>query len=260
MKYHFYLLIIFIALTTFACEQKTTTKGEITESIKEANPPAPGFNLEASDQKAINIADQVMKSMGGRQAYDDTQFLAWNFFGSRKLWWDKHSGDVRIESIRDNYKVKMNIHSMEGEILKDSILLTQPDSLKKYLERGKNMWINDSYWLVMPYKLKDSGVTLKHVGEENSDSLQADILELTFDAVGKTPENKYLVYVDKNDKLVKQWTFYTTAEDEEPRFVTPWAKYKKFDKILLSSDRGKYQLSEIEIGPQLRSELHAPLQ
>ncbi len=259
MNYRFYLLISLIATTTFACEQKTTTTEEITGSIKDVNAAAVGFNQKSSDSKAIDIADEVMVSMGGRKAYDETQFLAWNFFGSRKLWWDKHSGDIRIESLKEDFKVKMNIHTMEGEVWKDSLLLTQPDSLKKYLDRGKNIWINDSYWLVMPYKLKDSGVTLKYVGEENSDTIHADILQLTFHQVGKTPDNKYHVYVDKNDKLVTQWSFFTKATDKEPRFVTPWQDYKKFDKILLSGDRGKYQLDEIRVDPEITNELNASL-
>ncbi len=259
MKYLTYAFLFFLLATTFACEQNNNSKKESKNSLKETNSSAPGFNQESSDLKAIDIADEVMVSMGGRKAYDETQFLAWNFFGSRKLWWDKHSGDVRIESLKEDFKVKMNIHTMEGEVWKDSLLLTQPDSLKKYLERGKNIWINDSYWLVMPYKLKDSGVTLKYVGEENSDTLNADILELTFDQVGKTPENKYHVYVDKNDKLVTQWSFYAKASDEKPRFVTPWQDYKKFDKILLSGDRGKYQLNEIRVDPEISNELNARL-
>jgi hypothetical protein len=31
------------------------------------------------------------------------------------------------------------------------------------LRKGKNWWINDAYWLVMPWKLQDPGVTLSYV-------------------------------------------------------------------------------------------------
>ena len=71
----------------------------------------------------------------------------------------------------------MNIHSMKGKVKMGGEELSHPDSLSKYLEKGKNMWINDSYWLVMPYKLKDSGVTLKYVGEEENEEVKTDVLD-----------------------------------------------------------------------------------
>ena len=189
-----------------------------------------------------------MNAMGGRNAWEATRYLAWDFFGSRKHIWDKHTGDVRIESKRDNYKLIMNIHSMKGKVWKDGTMVTHPDSLSKFLEKGKNAWINDSYWLVMPYKLKDSGVTLKYIGDDKTvENTDADVLELIFKKVGKTPHNKYLVFVDKKTRLVTQWTFFTNASDDKPRFATPWNGYKKYGNIMLSGGRGTYELKDIEV-------------
>lgn len=248
------LVSVFVFIACQASVQNTSE----TKTLGD-NPPALGFDVENSDAKAIAIADDVMKAMGGRTAYDSSRYIGWNFFNSRKLWWDKIAGDVRIESLRDDFKVKMNIHSMEGEVWKDSTLLTQPDSLNKYLQQGKNIWINDSYWLVMPFKLKDSGVTLSYVGEEKSDSLDADILELRFKNVGKTPDNKYQVYVDRETNLISQWAFFTKASDDTARFVTPWKNYQQHGDILLSGDRGKYQLTEIQTGLEVKNKLNEDL-
>lgn len=210
------------------------------------NPPATGFNASDSDPKAIAIADEVMEAMGGRKAWDATRYLTWNFFGSRIHHWDKATGDVRIESAKDNYTLLMNIHTMKGKLKKDGEMVSHPDSLSKYMEKGKSAWINDAYWLVMPFKLKDSGVTLKYKGEGKTEAgSDSDILELTFKGVGDTPDNKYDVYVDKETRLVNQWAFYPKYDDPEPRFLTPWAAYKKHGGIMLSSDRGKYQLTDI---------------
>ena len=212
------------------------------------NPPAAGFDLTQSDASAIKIADEVMNAMGGRKAYDETRYLFWNFFGSRTLLWDKHKGDVRIESQKDDFTVVMNIHSVKGKVKMGGVELSNPDSLTKYLQKGKDIWINDSYWLVMPFKLKDSGVTLKHLGEEKSeDGKMADVLELCFKAVGKTPHNKYHVFVDRESKLVSKWSFFPKSTDNEPRFSTPWDGYKTHGKILLSGGRGKYELTDIKV-------------
>lgn len=46
----------------------------------------------------------------------------------------------------------------------------------------------------MPYKLKDSGVTLKYKGEgQTEEGEPAQVLVLTFKDVGVTPQNKYEV-------------------------------------------------------------------
>ena len=75
----------------------------------------------------------------------------------------------------------------------------------------------------------------------------ADVLQLTFEEVGKTPENKYYVFVDKDSRLVTQWQFFRQASDAEPGFTTPWQDYRNYGAILLSGDRGQRQLSDIRV-------------
>jgi len=236
-----YITILILLCFLYACNDSTTQKTQIL-----GNPPAKGFNLKASDEKAIQLADEVMEAMGGRAAYDKTRYLSWNFFGARKHVWDKHSGEVIIDNLRDEYQLQMNIHDMTGKMIKDGNLVSNKDTLDKYLKLGKEMWVNDAYWLVMPYKLKDSGVTLKYIGKDTTaNGKSAEKLELTFADVGFTPENKYHVYVDDQTKLVTQWDFFNSYEDEKARFSTPWDDYKDYNGIKLSGARGKNSLSGI---------------
>jgi hypothetical protein len=234
------LLLVILLLSNCATAKKSML-----------NPPAPGFDIQHSDTKAIAIADEVMAAMGGRKAWDDTRYFHWNFFGSRTLDWDKQLGRVRIDSEKDRFKAILNLSDNSGKIEKNGRLVTHTDSITFYLQKAKSIWINDSYWLVMPFKLKDSGVTLKYVGERNTEEGQAaDVLSLTFKEVGNTPDNKYEVYVDKKSRLITQWDFYTKNTDAEARFSTPWANYEKHGKLLLSADRGgDYQLTELSVAP-----------
>ena len=216
------------------------------------NPPAEGFDLENSDPKAIAIADKVMDAMGGRAKWDETRYIGWKFFGRRKHIWDKWTGNARIE-YNDSNRVVFNINTMEGKIMINGEESTSPDSLTKYLDRAKRAWINDSYWLVMPFKLKDSGVTLSYVGEDTTQAGDAaDVLSLTFKEVGVTPQNKYHIYVDKADHLVSQWAFFSSAEDAEPRIVNPWSEYRIYnDQIMLSGDRGRGKMEDIQVWSEL---------
>lgn len=212
------------------------------------NPAAKGFNIEDSDSKAISIADEVMNAMGGRTNWNNTRYITWNFFGSRKHLWDKWTGDVRIESLRSDLSISINIRSMEGQAMKGGLKVEHPDSLKELLQYGKSAWINDSYWLVMPFKLKDSGVTLKYLRNDTTLSgAQSDVLGLTFEAVGDTPNNGYEVWIDNESRLVTQWAFYRNASDTVAGFTLPWGDYLQKGSILLSGDRGEGERDLVDI-------------
>lgn len=231
MKSIFPFCLLAIALLWFGCGQESGESGG-------ANPPAQGFNLEESDPAAVELADSIMIAMGGRENWDNTRFISWNFFGRRDLVWDKHTGDVRIESQPDSTVYLVNINTLKGRVQINGEELTDRDSLQKMLEKAKSIWINDSYWLVMPYKLKDTGVTLKYLGEDTTlTGVKANVLEVTFENVGDTPQNKYRVYVDLGDNLVKQWAYYKDAAQDSASAVWPFDNYKRYGDILLSADR-----------------------
>ncbi len=91
---------------------------------------------------------------------------------------------------------------------------------------------------MMPFKLKDSGVTLKYLGEDSlKNGAPCNIIQLTFENVGSTPDNKYLVYVDRKDNLVKQWAYFELASQDTASSVWPFDNYKQYGKILLSANR-----------------------
>jgi hypothetical protein len=217
------------------------------------NPAAPGFNIEESDAKAIEIADIVMEASGGRATWDNTDLFQWRFFGNRLHTWNKATGDVIIESEKDSFRYELNLNTMEGKAVVKGEVQSDPEAKGKMLQKAKEMWINDSYWIFLPYKLKDSGVTLKYLGEgETSDGRAAEKLQLTFQEVGVTPENKYVVYVDKESNLVSQWDFYTKFDDKEPRFSNPWAEYKSYEGLMISSSRGGERgMGDIAVGESL---------
>lgn len=241
------LIACFLVLIFAACSNQQESAKETETLIK--NPAAADFNQAASDEKAIAIADQVMEAMGGRENWDNTRFIKWTFLGGRRtLYWDKKEGNVRIDYPSQNMVGLINVFDNTGKISVGGEEMTDPDSVAKYVGQAKSIWINDSYWLVMPFKLKDSGVTLSHLRSDTTlNGKEADVLQLTFDGVGDTPENRYEVYVDKVSHLVTQWDFYNKVTDEKPRFKTPWADYKTYGNIKLSADRGKYALSNIAV-------------
>lgn len=253
MKFINTLTLISCLVWATSCSTKSSTSETTTDTlavesnfVAYSNPPADGFNQERSDLLATLLADKAMMAMGGREAWDSTRFIKWTFFGRRIHLWDKWTGDVRIESPANEMVFLMNIHTKKGRIQRSGTQLT--DSLDFYLQKGYEAWVNDSYWLVMPYKLKDSGVTLKYLREDTTQmGVSADVVSLAFESVGVTPQNIYEVWIDTDSKLVTQWAFYPDSSSIEPMFITPWTDYKEYGGILLSGNRGDYALTEIEV-------------
>ncbi|MHC4652562.1 MAG: MBL fold metallo-hydrolase [Planctomycetota bacterium] len=224
---------------------RPTSRPTTRPATGDPNPPAPGFDVEGSDEKAIEIADAVMEKMGGRRSWDRTRYLRWSFFGgSRHHVWDKHAGRVRIERMGPrsgrHYVRIIDLNTGTGRTWREGEEITAGKELDAMIKAGVREWINDSYWLVMPYKLKDAGVTLRSLGRgEMQDGRAADVLELTFSDVGHSPQNKYHIWVADDSGLVQQWAYFADAADAEPAFVCPWRDWKRYGRIMLSGDRGE---------------------
>ncbi len=228
------ILGLSLLLGTLACHHNTMPMAD-----KAILSMQPSVDPSDSDPKAMVIADAAMEAMGGKNAWESTRYISWNFFGARMLLWDKYTGNVRIEYLKKPLILVVNLNDSASKVWINGIAQTEPDTLKKYLRIGREAWINDSYWLLMPFKLRDPGVTLKYLESSTTEDGQAaDLLQLTFKGVGVTPDNKYHVWVNKQSHLVTQWAYFEKFSDPKPAFTTPWADYKKYGNIMLSSSRG----------------------
>ena len=229
------LFLISYSLLLITC---TGPRGFVNKQVP--NTPASGFDLANSDKHAVDLADSVMLASGGRYAWDQTRFIRWTFLGKRELVWDKWQNKVRIDFIDRDLKIRLNMNDMTGSVKMGGIVQTNPDTIKKYLARGKSIWINDSYWLVMPFKLKDSGVTLKYKGSKKSNlGIDCEVIGLTFKNVGDTPQNRYEIFINPSSHLVTQWSYFEKSDNEKPNFTMPWQDYRSLGNILLSVSRGE---------------------
>jgi len=285
MKSLIHLLLLCLALSSFACDagagNDVSSPAETTKTeadgpkpgekfmkdgkktiILEAQPwpvgngnypAAEGFNAAGSDPKAIRLADSIVKYHGGWDAYENTRYLSWDFFGARQLSWDKWKDRVRIDQPAQETVYLLDFSepdSLRGRVQRRGEEMTG-DSLAILLDRAHSMWINDSYWLVQQFKLKDSGTTLKFAGEVRTDpqaSRPSYLLDQTFSEVGDTPRNRYRLFVDKVTYRINTWQFFRDADDTEPAMETPWKGYVPNNGLVLSGDRGgRYQLGAINV-------------
>jgi hypothetical protein len=215
------------------------------------NPPTLGGT---SDPKAVAVADATLTAMGGQAAWDGTHYLRFTFFGRRTHFWDKWTGRHRLEGKtkeNESYVVLDNLNTREGTAYIDGKAVAG--------EKGANMvknsyaaWVNDTYWLLMPYKLKDSGVNLSYVGQQQVDGKDYDEISLTFGPVGLTPGDHYSAWFNRDTHLMDRWAYLL---QDQPRDDAPtvwlWQGWQRFGRIMLAPHRvtpdgqKKIELSDI---------------
>ncbi len=201
-------------------------------------PAAEGFNEKGSDKKAIEIVDRMMEKMGGYDAWQDARFIAWSYFGQYQIW-DKKEGLFRHE--KGNQVSIMSLNKRAGQVYFNGAPVTDSVKTYGYLSQAYTLYLANTYFLFLPYKMKDTGVTLKYQGEgKTMEGKPADIIRMTFKDVGISPGNMHDVWIDKETNLVTQWGFYSQAEDKTPSFVRKWADYKDFNGLKLATNRNSY--------------------
>ena len=199
-----------------------------------------------SDPKAIAVADRVMETLGGRDAWQATRYLRFDFAVDREgktlmrraHTWDRRTGRYRVEATDEEghpVVVLLNLHTKQGKAWVGGEPASG-EALAKLLESGHAWWVNDSYWLLMPYKMRDDGVVLTDAGLEAGQSGTWEKVLLTFEGVGLTPKDKYWVFVNRTTGLVDRWEFVLKGADTPP-VPWNWSGWKSYGSIQLADDR-----------------------
>lgn len=220
---------------------------------------APAAAAEPSPE-AVAVAERTLEAMGGSEAWEATRFLRFDFFGFRLHYWDRYTGRHRLEGKTrdgDAYVVLSNIQTREGEAWVNGERQTG-DAAKEWLERAYGAWVNDTYWLLMPYKLRDPGVSLSYEGEEEVDGARYDKLKLTFDGVGLTPGDTYWAWINRDTGLMDRWAYHLEGwEADRAPTAWQWLGWQTYGRVKLApkrknlEDGSERELGEIAVYDQL---------
>jgi hypothetical protein len=215
-----------------------------TGSSSHENAPAPSAAPAAAaapqgeaDPVAADIAKQLTDAMGGQTNWEKLPYLRFDFVvvsdGQERArfrhWWDKKRGRARVEGPDEKGQTVAAIFSLadrNGISFTGGMPDTDSASIASHIQNGYERWVNDSYWLVMPFKLRDPGTHVKHARTETGESGQTyDVLELSFSpGVGLTPQDRYWLYVNRATHLVDRWEFVLTGREPPPQGST-WEEW-----------------------------------
>lgn len=200
-----------------------------------AYPAGKDFNHIGSDARAVALADSVMQAMGGYAAWQQVRFLGWELGGQYQVW-DRQTNDFRWQ--QGELVLTGNLDARTGHAYRAGRNISATEEGRQLLTGLYATWANNSWWLLMPFKMKDSGVKLRYKGTgRTAQGHPARIVEMTFENVGVTPNNRYEVLISPQTYLVEEWVYYRHAADALPVFRRRWADYRSYGPLLLATDR-----------------------
>lgn len=203
---------------------------------------------KGTDERALTAEARMVEAMGGRRAWESARFFDFVWAverpgrprTERRHVWDRWTGRYKLEMpLRDGRHMVavFNTNTKVGDVWIDNAKLTG-DSVRTLLDRAYAVHINDSYWLVMPFKWLDPGVNLEYLGlVTDSTGKQWEKIQLTFENVGLTPDNRYHAYLDPETRLMGWWEHFRQRADSTPGLRCQWLAWEQRGPIKVSLNR-----------------------
>lgn len=138
--------------------------------------------------QAEQLTDKMFRALN-KPAYDSIRYIEFSFKGIHSYQWNKKEDKVVVRW--DDQKVVLNL-GIGAENYSDL-------EYKAY-----KYFINDSFWLVAPFKARDDGVTRSIVEVDGGDGLL-----VSYSSGGVTPGDSYLWILDEKG-FPKAWKLWTS--------------------------------------------------
>jgi hypothetical protein len=94
-------------------------------------------------------------------------------------------------------------------------------------------WVNDSYWLLAPLKIRDPGVKVEAGGPKDLNGVTCETVRLKFDNIGLTPTDQYVFYIDPKTKLPLAWDYIPQSDTG---MQATWEKFQSFGGLNLATE------------------------
>jgi hypothetical protein len=212
--------------------------------------PAPTGGPASADPGARSLADSVVQAAGGWKGWEASRYLEFTFVVSvegterrrTRHCWDRYTGDSRVEAVDQEGRklvVVWNEKTGQGEARREGRPLAG-EELAGALDQAKRMLVNDSYWLIAPFKLHDPGVHLADGGAETDSTGRAwRVIALSFDpGTGLTSRDRYWVFVEPGTGRVGRWDYILeSAEPGSAPMSFAWSEPRPMGGVRLPQEK-----------------------
>lgn len=171
-------------------------------------------------KQADSLATNMLEALNYK-AFEDTKYLEWTFKKKHHYKWKKAKKTCDV--YWKEYKVSLNFNDASQNKAFVHSFRVDGELAEELIAKAITYFNNDSFWLVAPYKVFDSGTERRLVTLEN----QKEALLVTYKSGGSTPGDSYLWHFDGSGKpisfqmwvsilpidgLTATWSDWTTTE------------------------------------------------
>jgi len=178
----------------------------------------------ASNTKANELAAAVFKASGGEN---------WSKVRSIQFTFNVAKDGENVLSAKHQWNVRNGTDTVAWDGKAVTVNLQNPGK-DTDAKAAYHRWVNDSYWLLAPLKLRNPGVTLEYKGKQELEGKTLHVLSSRYDSVGLTPQDQYNFYIDPASNLVVYWDY---MPNPSKKVSGSWEDYQDFSGLKLSTDR-----------------------
>ncbi len=221
-------ITVSLALLLGACGEAVSDDQLSGERAREL-----GAQAAFDDPDVERIHERMMSVISPDGGWDRARYIEfeWAVAGGnvRQHRWDRWEGDARVQAPVDGREMVAVFNTDDptaGRAWLDGEEVAG-DEAEALLSQAYRSHINDAYWLLMPFKWTDPGVTLRYLGqEEDENGREWEVVELSFDdGTGLTPQNRYHAFVNPETGRMELWHYYASPDaDPSPSYWTDWGR------------------------------------
>ena len=231
-------------------------------------------------QEALRIERRVEEALGGTEAWEAARFVDFVWAANqttpdeerppleRRHVWDRVTGRYKLVMATPEGELTAlfdDIDIMEGNAWIDGVPVEDTLRLDSLLRRSRAAFVHDTYWLLLPFMLRDPGVTVQYLGATADESgKQWETLQLTFDSTMTARTGRSLVYVDPESFLIGWWEHFGEPDMTQTNTRTRWLEWEQRGPLLVSLDRPMLDGTQavffprVEISTVVREQAFAP--
>ncbi|WP_204345798.1 hypothetical protein [Psychroserpens algicola] len=144
-------------------------------------------------KEAHQLATKMLNALD-YEAYKATDYIEFTFKKRHHFKW--HKTNNTCEVYWKNIKVNLDLQDHDtSEVFLSEERYTGEDA-EDYINKAVDLFNNDTFWLVAPYKVLDDGVERRLVTTKNG----KEALLVTYTSGGSTPGDSYLWHLDDSGK------------------------------------------------------------
>lgn len=246
--------ILLVSLSVAACGADSSDDASVSDAgaapaDTQASAAPAETDAELADPEADRLWRGVLDSIAPDDGWERTRYLQFTWAVNRGSGeplrrhhrWDRWESRYRVEAPTEDGRLVAlfdpNEPTETERVWLDGERVPEGERSDELAEQAHGIFVNDSYWLLFPFKWGDPGVEAEYLGEMEEWGETYEVVELTFSDVGLTPQNRYRAFIDPESGMMDLWQYYQNADDEEPGFTLRWADWQRYGPILLSSRR-----------------------